>query len=293
MKHTIDAPLSRRPLYMFLALVTVFAIIGYTITVVMGDDNRAPGLLVVQFAPLVSAFITKFRYQRNLRGLGWGWGKTRYQAAAWGLGFLLPLLSFCLVWALGFGGFYDEAFIAETRSAVAASFGVTIASPWGVMLVLLALNGTLGLIVAFGGIGEEMGWRGFLVPELDKHFSFTKTCVISGVIWSVYHWPLIVFLLAPRLGVDAWPLMAFSLLAGIGMSTIMAWLRLRSGSLWTAVIFHMTLNINNQGFYENVTINTSRLTHYISGEHGLMLGLVSVVFAFWFWQKRTTLPNRS
>lgn len=291
MAHTFQKRvLTRRPIHLFLGLVTLFALIGYGIAIMMGDSNRSTGLFIVQFAPLVAAFITRFTYQRNLRGFGWGWGKSRYQAAAWGLGLLLPLITFSLIWLLGFGGFNNTSFVLEARAGLAESFGMTIDAPWLIMLAVLALNATLGLVVAFGGIGEELGWRGFLVPELNKHFDFTKTSLISGVIWTVYHWPLIYFLMAPRLDIAAWPLMLITLLAGIGLSTIMAWLRLKSGSVWTAVIFHMTLNINNQGFYENLTEKTSWITHYISGEHGLMLGLVSLAFGYWFWRKRTELP---
>lgn len=287
-------PADKRPLYFFLALVTIFAAIGYAVALAMGDDNRTSGVVLVQFAPLVAAFITKFVFQRNLRGLGWGWGKTRYQATAYGLAFLLPLISFCLVWLFGFGGFYDVAFITEAQTGIADKLGLNIGSPWVVMLVLIAVGGTVGLLVAFGGIGEELGWRGFLVPELYKHYDFAKTAVISGVIWAVYHWPLLIFFNAPRLGISPLPMLAISLIAGVGLSTIMAWFRLRSGSVWTAVIFHMALNVHTQGFFQNLTTETSWLTHYISGEHGLMLALVSaaVGFWFWFWRKRHKLVSK-
>lgn len=284
-------PTNKRPLFLFLALVIFFATIGYAVALTMGDDNRTDGIFIVQFAPLVAAFLTKFVFQRNLRGLGWGWGKTQYQIAAFGLAFLLPLISFGLVWLLGFGGFYNMAFIAEAQSDIANSFGMNIGSPWVTMLALLVLGGTLGLFVAIGGIGEELGWRGFLVPELYKHYDFTKTALISGVIWAIYHWPLIIFLMAPRLGISPIPLMSFSLVAGIGLSTIMAWFRLRSGSVWTAVIFHMALNVHTQGFFQNLTVKTSWLTHYVSGEHGLMLALVSAAAGCWFWSRRVQLPT--
>jgi len=290
-ESSMTHPKDKRPLYLFLALVTVFAGIGYVVAVAMGDDNRTSGIFLVQFAPLVAAFITKLVFERNLRGLGWGWGKTRYQAAAYGLAFLLPLITFSLVWSLGFGGFYDVAFISEAQTDLADMFGLNISSPWLVMLVLIALGGTLGMVVAFGGIGEEIGWRGFLVPELYKHYDFTKTALISGVIWAIYHWPLLIFLMGPRLGVSPLPMLAIILVAGVGLSTIMAWLRLRSGSVWTAVIFHMALNVHNQGLFEKLTTPTSWLTNYISGQHGLMLALVSAAIGLWFWSKRANLPT--
>ena len=85
-------------------------------------------------------------------------------------------------------------------------------------------------------------------------------------------------------------MLPISLVAGIGLSTIMAWFRLKSGSVWTAVIFHMALNIHNQGFFQNLTIETSWLTNYVSGEHGLMLAIVSAAAAYLFWRKRKGLP---
>ena len=99
--------------------------------------------------------------------------------------------------------------------------------------------------------------------------------------------------MAPRLGVSPWPLLIFSLIAGIGLSTIMAWFRLRSGSVWTAILFHAALNIHNQGFFQNLTVETSSLTNYISGEHGLMLGLVSAAVGYYLWRRRGELPKSS
>ena len=78
MTHTSDSMASsKKPIHLFLLLVTIFAAIGYTVAFKMGDENRTGGVFLVQFAPLVAAFITKLVFQRNIRGLGWGWGKTK------------------------------------------------------------------------------------------------------------------------------------------------------------------------------------------------------------------------
>lgn len=292
MTQTRHIPNGRRPLYTFLALVTVFAAIGYVVAFTIGDENLSGGLFLVQFAPLVAAFITKFVFKRNLRGLGWGWGKTRYQVAVYCLGFLLPLVSFLLVWSFGFGGFFDTEFIAEVQAELAERFDFNTTSPYAIMLILLLLNGSIGLLIAFGAIGEELGWRGFLVPELYKHFDFTKTALISGTIWAVYHFPLLMILMPERLGASPWPFLAFALVGGIGLSTIAAWFRLKSGSVWTAVIFHMALNIHNQGYFQDLTFETSWLTNYVSGEHGLMAAIVSAAAGYWFWRMRDQLPPR-
>jgi len=288
---TNSTTFSRKPLYTFLGLVTVLAAISYAIAFGGGEGNLDGGIFLVQLSPLLAAFITKLIYQRNIRGLGWGWGKGRYQLASYALPFLLGLVSFGLVWLLGFGGFYNKVFLAEAETNISASFGLTFSSPAMVMLALVLLNGTIGVIPAtIFAIGEEVGWRGFLVPELYKHYNFTKTALISGVIWAVYHFPLIIFLYAPRYNISPWPIMVFAIIGGVGLSLIMAWLRIKSGSVWTAVIFHGALNTFNQTIFQNLTTETSSLTHYISGEHGLMLALVAAAAAYYFWRKRGSLP---
>ncbi len=143
------------------------------------------------------------------------------------------------------------------------------------------------LLNCFAALGEEIGWRGFLVTELSKHVSFTKTSIISGVIWAGFHFPLLVVTVAPRLGVSVWLLIVFTVTSGIGLSCMMAWLRLKSGSVWTAVIFHAALNIHIQGFFQPLTLETSNLTNYVSGEQGLMMALVAAIGGYLFWRKRS------
>jgi membrane protease YdiL (CAAX protease family) len=278
-----------KSLYTFLALVTVFAGLSYLLAFSGDKSNIAGGLLLVQFSPAAAAIITKLVYDRNIRGLGWGWGKTKYQLVSYVLPFILTSIGFGLIWLLGFGGFYNTDFILEAQNGFSNKFGLDIASPYIIMLALILVNSTIGLFVSFGSLGEEIGWRGFLVPELYKHFSYTKTSFISGVIWVTYHIPVLFLLIAPRLEASVWPLLLFTMIGGVGISFILALLRIQSGSLWTAVIFHAALNIHLQNFFMNITTETSNLTRYMSGEQGLIMALVMAVAGYLFWRKRSLL----
>jgi membrane protease YdiL (CAAX protease family) len=93
--------------------------------------------------------------------------------------------------------------------------------------------GTLGLLEACPpALGEEIGWRGFLVPELAKTTTFFNTALISGAAWALWHYPLIIF--GGYNGGTSIPYSLFCFtLAVIAISFPMAWLRLKSGSLWT------------------------------------------------------------
>ncbi len=287
-----DTKQGYRPLFVFLSLVVVLAAFSYFLIFTAGNDgDRTGGFALLQFSPAISAVVTRLVYQRNVRGLGWGWGKTRYQIAGVLLPLALGLVGFGLVW-LTVGGFYDEAWIAETRNGIADTLGLTASSPYVVILILLVVGGTVGLLLpGLFAFGEELGWRGFLVPELYKHVNFTKTALISGLIWSVYHYPLVIGFEAEELGVNTAYLLLTATVGGIGLSTIMAWLRLKSGSVWTAVLFHAALNSYNQGFFQNLTETTSNLTNYISGEFGLMMSLVAAFAGYLFWRKRDVLPQ--
>ena len=53
---------------------------------------------------------------------------------------------------------------------------------------------TLGVLLSMSAsLGEELGWRGFLLTELRQIFPEKQIHVIIGIIWFFYHAPLIVF----------------------------------------------------------------------------------------------------
>jgi len=110
----------------------------------------------------------------------------------------------------------------------------------GQTIVAFLLAPILNSVATFG---EEFGWRAFLVPALSK-FGRKKSLIISGVIWGVWHWPVI--MMGHNYGLDypgfPWfgmlAMVWFTLSAGI----IFGWLALRSESVWPAVIAHGALN---------------------------------------------------
>ena len=87
--------------------------------------------------------------------------------------------------------------------------------------------------------GEEIGWRGFLLPGLLRWGQW-PALVVMGVIWGLWHTPLLLLgLNYPGHHLLAIPLMiGFTTITG----TILGWLRLSSGSIWPSVIAHGALN---------------------------------------------------
>ena len=92
-------------------------------------------------------------------------------------------------------------------------------------------------------LGEEFGWRAYLQPKLMA-LGARKAMIWMGVIWGVWHWPLIAmghnygldYPGAPWLGMLAMTWFTFV------FGTFLGWLTIRGGSVWPAVIGHGLLN---------------------------------------------------
>lgn len=267
---------NRSEILTFLALTFAFSTPFYLIEIFYEVSEILSGLVLpagLMWSPGFAALITCRVYQKNLRGLGWGWGKTRYQLLSYFLPILYCIAVYVPVWVLGLGGV--EHWLWE----------ITISD-----MILLATVGT-GLNALFA-LGEEVGWRGFLVPQLVKQNSFTKTSFISGSIWAIWHFPLIIFVtygIGTDLGTVLYGVICFTGMI-IGLSFAFAWIRLKSGSLWTAMFFHASHNLYVQMLFDQLTIDTG-ITKYITGEFGAGLAIVGVILALIFWRLRSKLPE--
>ena len=114
------------------------------------------------------------------------------------------------------------------------------------VLVQLAVVIIASPINALAAIGEEIGWRGWLLPRLEP-MGIVPAIVVSGVIWGLWHAPLI--LLGYNYpGAPAWQALgcmsAMCTVAGI----FLAWLRWRSVSVLPCAVAHGAINAS-AGFY--------------------------------------------
>ncbi len=143
----------------------------------------------------------------------------------------------------------------------------------------------------FAAAGEEFGWRGFLVPELSKCMNFTKLALLSGVIWTVWHFPLMIFGTYHGAG-SLWYSFAVFIPSVMGVSMVLAWLRLKSESIWVVILFHGFWNYFIQQFFPFLTINTSAGDKML-GEFGWFVAIIYIVLALCFWRFRNSLPKNT
>lgn len=286
-----DHALNRRKMVTFLGLTLgLSAIMWYLI--ISAGTMRAPGkeyILKIMWCPGLAALITQLLYHRSLRGLGWGWGRTRYQLWSYGIPLAYTFVGYSVIWITGLGGFYNHELIADLGSI----FGVSVtdqASSFRAMALFVVMAGTLGMTTqCFYTLGEEIGWRGLLVPCLARTNSFHKTALLSGLIWAVWHLPVILFADYNN-GTPAWYGVPCFISLLVGTSYAMAWLRLKSGSLWTGVIFHASHNKFIQTVGTQLTTDTGN-TKYFIDEFGIVLAILGILTGYLFWRRRALLAT--
>jgi membrane protease YdiL (CAAX protease family) len=94
-------------------------------------------------------------------------------------------------------------------------------------------------IVVFVTIGEEFGWRGWLLTSL-RPLGTWPALLIVGVVWGLWHAPLI--LLGYNFGRPDITGLGLMVAGCIMVGILFGWLRLRTGSVWPAVFAHAGLN---------------------------------------------------
>jgi membrane protease YdiL (CAAX protease family) len=161
--------------------------------------------------------------------------------AAWMLPAVLTIFGIILFFLI-FPGYFDSSFSLLIDQLNAA--GVEAVDPW-LIITLQTVQAILmaPLLNAIPTFGEEFGWRGYLLPKLIP-LGGRKAVLIIGLIWGVWHWPVILmgynygldYFGAPFLG----PLMMvwFTLI----LSALLGWVTVKANSVWPAVIGHGALN---------------------------------------------------
>ena len=273
----------RKAIITFVILTFALSSVFYYFLISASQLFAANGLYILglMWCPGLSAIITQFFYRKTLREMGWGWGKTKYQLSSYAIPFFYALVTYSIIWLTGLGIFTENQFSTNISSELSQIIGTDS----GFSNILLV---TLGIVwVLVSALGEEIGWRGFLVPHLAKITTFSKTAFISGLIWAIWHYPLIIYTDYNGRTTTAYSLFCFTIMI-IGLSFVFAWLRLKSGSLWTGVLLHTSDNLFVQGIFNSLTSETG-ITKYVIGEFGIALAITSLVVGYIFWKKRSEL----
>ncbi len=280
------SPNTIKPIALFLIITFALSSIFYFLIIDSGTLSAGNGLYVfgLMWCPGIAGIITMLLLKRNLKQLGWRWGRSKYQLRSYLIPLLYALLAYGIIWILGLGKLSSD--ILQTQ--LSEVLGLEDINATLAFFIMILFIGIVGIIPsAFSALGEEIGWRGFLVPELYKSQGFTKTSLISGFIWGIWHMPILLFA-DYNSGTPAWFAMTCFMVLIISISFIYTWFRMKSGSLWTAVILHASHNLFIQSFFTPVTADTGNTAYFID-EFGIVLPIMAIGFAIYFWKKRNEI----
>jgi membrane protease YdiL (CAAX protease family) len=235
------------PVMLFLAVAFIPAWILFLLPVFLrtaGIGETATVALVAWSAamwmPGLGAIIaTRLGEKEELKTLGLRrLGKKKIYLWAWLGPILAVLVTGVISWLFGWGKF-DPTF-QLIRQAVEGLPNV----PETALPLLLSAKIAAALTIAplfntLFALGEELGWRGYLLPKLLP-LGQIPAMLISGVIWGIWHAPAILqghnYPENPVLGVGM--MIVFTVLLGIFFS----WLYLKTKSPWAPALAHGTVN---------------------------------------------------
>ncbi|MGN0715816.1 MAG: CPBP family intramembrane glutamic endopeptidase [Anaerovoracaceae bacterium] len=124
--------------------------------------------------------------------------------------------------------------------------------------------------------GEEIGWRGFLLTELRQIVPVRLASVIIGIVWFLYHAPLILFSDYNN-GNIPYSLLCFFIMV-MGFTLIASWLCIKARSFWPAVLLHASHNVFVQSIFDSITV-TGKYTRLFTSEFGMGLAIAYIGFA--------------
>jgi CAAX protease family protein len=133
---------------------------------------------------------------------------------------------------------------AAFATVVAAAYGL-LGGSWTTAFPAAATGlGSLALaLVALtltDGVGEELGWRGFALPRLLQRYSALIASVVLGLLWGLWHLPLVFTEEMGLFGQPIWLLLADI----VAKSVLFTWVFLRTrGSVLIAALLHGTTNL--------------------------------------------------
>lgn len=227
---------------------------------------------VYMFAPSITLIIMFFVITRD-GYLKTGWsvlGLHRTGKRQWLFSIIVPLLCLSCAYLITWTTPYATPFVPEDASGV---------SVWmfAIKVTILLISYTLT-----SALGEELGWRGYLLPKLLP-LGWKKAVLLTGFIHAVFHIPIMMAGLYHSEG-NPFIIYPFMIIQTIIGGVLFGYVRLKTNSVWPAAILHGAHNVFWAVYREFTQVHSS-LAYYIGGENGLIMIVLYGAVAYWILQK--------
>jgi uncharacterized protein len=243
--------LKRHALVGFFVIAFVLSWYPWIIALMRGHTSGPNPLGPFVAAIIMTAFVSG---RPGLREFFSRLARWRVGVKAYAIVFLIPIL-ICLI-AVGI-----------TLCFAAPASGLSIEK-------LCELPERFLFIFLFIGLGEEPGWRGFALPQLQTKYSPLVASLILAPVWALWHLPLV--------GNEfPWPIVPAFLLSLFGATFMLTWLFNRTnGSVFLPMLFHATVNTVGAGLIFPLFSGAALiLLWYIYGVIWVCLGLATLLFS--------------
>jgi uncharacterized protein len=239
-----------------------------------GKAMSVGAVMLLMWCPATAGIACTLIFKREFRALGLRWGGWSNAAIGYFLPILYGLIAYAVIWGTGIGHVPNYVLFRELATKL------HMVNPSTTKLMVMMLLGfgvvwelTGGLIA---GGGEELGWRGFLAPTLANRYGWKPASVIVGLIWAVWHWPVIIWSTYHSTAPTWYTLVCFTWLT-VALSFLFSWLRLRSRSVLPCALMHASHNVWVQAIFTGITVTTARSKWWIDN-YGAMVPAVVTVF---------------
>lgn len=185
--------------------------------------------------------------------------KPRYILTALLIPLLYLLIPYMIYWMI-----YPENF---------AYHGIAL---WRILkdIVPVMILGTL--VSMLSALGEEIGWRGYMVPSLYQRLGLNKMLLISSLFWCCWHLPLLIGG-GYMSGTSLWYQLPAFILCIFPVGVIIGILTIRSGSVWPAAFLHAAHNNYDQAVFSIITNGSNKM--YFVSETGFVTILCAWILA--------------
>ena len=239
---------------------------------------------VMMFVPLLGVLLSG----QSLSGMGWKpclKGKIKLFLAAWFLPAVLTAIGTALYFAV-FPGHFDMS--GDALAASAGAEALEQMQSQGLTYPVYVLSSVIGcltyapLVNMLLAVGEEAGWRGFLYPQLKAKFGKRQGWLLGGVIWGMWHWPLI-WLIGYEYGTDymGFPIVGMLIFCifTTAVGVLCDWLYEKTNCIWIPSIFHGAINAAGTVPVAICIANTGSVILFGPAPIGVLAGLPLIICA--------------
>ena len=283
--------------------------LAYLIQIVVAylyhGGNRSSGQLVIagmMFVPALGVLLAG----GDLKGMGWK-PRIRKNIRIYLIAWFAPLVltaAGSVLYFLFFPGHFDlsgEYLVMNGGAdAMAQLEAQGVSYPVFVAVSAVEVVTFAPVINTFAALGEEIGWRGFLYPQLKARFGRRNGLILGGVIWGAWHWPLIALIgyeygaaAGNATGYVGFPVTGMLLFAVItaGWGILHDWLYEKGGSIWVPSIFHGAINAAGTLPLSVCVTNTGSVRLLGPVPVGILAGLPYLVLAAVLLNRREEIQN--